>query len=89
MSTCHRAGMVEAHMEAEGGVEKVILTRLRDQAIMVTEVIMARETGGPRCANSMGGHNGWASIDCHLPLANDKLLNLNTNTKWQNAFHNR
>ena len=41
--------MVEEHMEAAGGAEQVLLNiiRVRDQAIMVIEV-MVGEMGGPR-----------------------------------------
>ena len=41
--------MVEEHMEAVGGAEQVLLNiiRVRDQAIMVTEV-MVGEMGSPR-----------------------------------------
>ena len=57
MGKCHRdhfsrARMVEEHMEAVGGAEQILLNniiRVRDQAIMVTEV-MVGEMGGPRFA---------------------------------------
>jgi hypothetical protein len=45
-----RPEMVEEHMEAGGGAKQVLLNniiRVRDQAIMVTEV-MVGEMGGPR-----------------------------------------
>jgi hypothetical protein len=55
MGKCHqdhlsRAGMLEEHMEVAGEAEQVLLNiiiRVRDQAIMVTKV-MVMEMGGPR-----------------------------------------
>jgi hypothetical protein len=57
MGKCHRdhlssAGIVEEHMEVAGRAEQVLLNsiiRLREEAIMVTEV-MGGEMGGPRFA---------------------------------------